>query len=174
MLDRLVELVIQFVDLFFFTRVVDQWERGIVLRFGKLARKVKPGLRFVAPFGIERLLLESVYARPAVLESQSLTTADGVSVVITPIVLFQVRDAAKLLLKSGGQEEAVVDAVAGVVTAHVTGAKWADLTTDEFRATVVADAAANARVWGIDIRNITWKDLVQTPTYRLIQETNHK
>lgn len=173
-LDRLVDLFVQFLHLFRFWAVVDQWEDGIVMTLGRERKKVKKGLNFVWPLGIDHVLTEAVYRRPAVLQSQSLTTADGVPVIITPIVFFRIKNARRLILKSGGHEEAIMAIVPGIVTGHVAGANWTDLAGDEFRQAVTSDSREAAREWGIDVIEVTWKDLVRTRTYRLIAEQNHQ
>ena len=175
----LFDILVMIVDWLVPFTVVDQWERGLVLTWGK-PRKVfwrrspvlKPGFHFVWPFKIERVVTEDVYDKVAMMPPQSLTTADGVGVAITPIVLYRVKNLRKVILKSGGHEEAIVDAVAGVIGENVMGVKWSDLTTEEFRATLKQSADERASHWGVEVLDVRFRDLVRTRTYRLLQE-NH-
>ncbi len=145
-----------------------------MFRFGMENRPLRKGLNWLIPFYIEKVATEVTYRRPVVLESQSLTTVDDIGVVITPIVTFQVMDARKLILESGGSEEAILSTVSGIVADHVTESAWEDLNTDEFREGVLESATELCDEYGLAILNITWKDLVRTRTYRIVQESNHK
>lgn len=174
MFDKLIDVVINFIDLFYFVRVVDAWERGIVLRLGQVHRNVRPGLVFHLPFGIERVVCEDVNDRVADnMPTQSLTTADGVGVVLTPLVVYAVKNVKRLVLRAGGKEEAVVDSVCGVISDHVARVNWADLHTEEFQQTVLSAANERASYWGVAIRAVAFKDLVKTRSLRIFNESRH-
>lgn len=167
MLDKLIELLVQFIELFYVWRICDQWERGVVLRFGKFNRLVKPGRLWVWPLGIERVLTEDTYQKVATLPTQSLTTADGKGVVLTPVLTYRVRNAKKVILQAGGHEEAVLAIVPGTVSELVSGGRWADLVTEEWRATVLSACQERAGEWGMQVLDVRFADLVQARTYRL-------
>lgn len=173
MFDKIVEFVVRFAELFYFWRIVDQWERGIVLRLGRAVRDAKPGVCWVWPLAIERVVVEDTYERPATLQVQSLTTADGVSVALSAVVVFKVQNARRVILKSGGHEEALLSVVPAVVATHVTGANWEDLTSDEFLATVTTDVRAEAKSWGIRVQSVRFANLVRARTLRLLAEQSH-
>ncbi len=78
--------------------VIDAYEEGVVLRFGKFKRVVKPGLRWVWPLGVEVVKFETVVRQTAYLDPQSLTSKDGKSVTISGIVTFCITDIRKFLL----------------------------------------------------------------------------
>ena len=62
--------------------VIDAYEEAVVLRLGKYHRNLDPGFHWLIPFGIERALSDEVVTRVVNLSSQSLTTQDGVPVVV--------------------------------------------------------------------------------------------
>jgi regulator of protease activity HflC (stomatin/prohibitin superfamily) len=173
MFDRLVDLFISFIDLFFVWNVVEEWQRGVVLRFGRPVRDVTPGLNWIWPLRIERIVTEDIYERPATLQVQSLTTADEQSVAMSVLVVFKVQNARRVILKSGGHEEALMSVVPAVVARHVTGANWSDLTTQEFWGTVTSDVRQEARAWGVKVLSVRFANLVKAPTLRLLQEQSH-
>jgi regulator of protease activity HflC (stomatin/prohibitin superfamily) len=168
-LDKLIDFLLSVVDLFYFTRVVDSWEKGVVLRFGRYKRTVGPGIHWVAPFMIERLISADVYARPFRLPPQSLTTADGVAVVVSAVVTCKVANVRKVLLDCGNHEEALADSLTGTIAQQVTGAAWSDLTTDEFWRTVTTATHERARKWGLKVIEVQPADVARCKSLRLFQ-----
>lgn len=173
MFDKLVDLALQFIELFFVCRIVDQWEKGVVLRFGRFHRLVKPGLVWVCPLSIERVILEDTYRKVANLVPQSLTTADGKGVILSAVVTYRIRDAKRVILHAGGHEEAIVAAVPGTIGELVMGSNWSDLNTEEFRATVTTTANAVAKGWGVEVEEVRFSNLVAARSLRLFAEQNH-
>lgn len=173
MLDRIIDFVVQFIELFFICRIVDQWERGLVLRFGRFQRLVKPGVVWTLPLGIDRVLKEDTYRKVAALPPQSLTTADGRSVIVSPVVTYRVRNAKKVILQAGGHEEAIVASVPGTIGKLVMAANYSDLNTEEFRSTVTSASDEEAREWGMEIEDVRFANLVAARSYRLFAEQNH-
>lgn len=165
--DRLVELALQFIDLFYVARVVDAWESGIVLRLGRFHRRVGPGLRWVLPLSLERLVTHPMTPDTVKLDAQSLTTADDVAVVVSAVVTWRVGDVKKLILKTNGHEQVLLDSATGVLADHVTGVTWKDLCTEEFRATITSAVQARARRWGIKVLEVQLKDVSRCPSLRL-------
>ncbi len=169
MFDKLVDVLLSCIDLFYFVRVVDEWEGGVVLRFGRYHRTVKPGWHFIWPFLIERLITQDMFPVPSKLDAQSLTTADGVAVVVSSVVTWKAHNVRKVLLECGGHEEALLDSVTGVLAQHVTGANWADLVTEEFRRTITTAVKERARKWGIKVLDVQMRDVARCESLRLFQ-----
>ena len=163
----LLELLLQFGKFFLPWCIVEQWESGVILRFGKFKRPAPPGFRLRWPLGVETLYTVDTYPRPARLPAQSLTTADGAEVVVSAVVTHRVANAKRVLLECGNAEEALIDSLTGVLAEHVTGASWADLTTREFWDTVRSDAQRKAKTWGIKILTVQPADVARCPSLRL-------
>jgi regulator of protease activity HflC (stomatin/prohibitin superfamily) len=174
MFDKLVETLIQFFDLFFFARIVDEWESGVVLRFGRYSRSVGPGWHLIVPLGVERLVTQDMYPAVAKLAVQSLTTADGFAVAVRALVTWRAQNARKVLLECGGAEEALVDSVTGVVARHVMGVNWRDLVSEEFAAMVTADVTKKAKTWGVKVLAVQLSDVVKCRTYRILDDKHAK
>lgn len=165
--DRLIEWLISIIDLFFFVRVVDTWEAGVVLRLGHFHRNAGPGWHFVAPFKIERLITTHTNRSTTRLDPQSLTTADGVAVVISAVVTWRVTSARKVLLECDGHQQVMLDSSTGVLAEFVTGVTWADLVTEEFRRTITSAVAQKAKKWGIKVIQVQLCDVTRCRSLRL-------
>jgi len=174
MFDKLVDLLIQFLDLFFFVRIVDEWESGVVLRFGRFHRLAGPGWRLIVPLGVERLITQDTYPVVSKLAVQSLTTADGFAVSVRALVTWRAQNVRKVLLECGGAEEALVDSVTGVVARNVMAVNWRDLVSEEFAKMVTSDVTRKARTWGVKVLAVQLSDVVKCRTYRIMGDRDGK
>lgn len=170
MFDRIVDFLLSIIGLFKFWAVVDQWERGIVVRLGRYNRMARPGFMWIWPFSVEHVLVEDTYKKVTHLHPQSLTTADGKSVVASAVVTYRVRNAKKVILTAGGHEEAIVASVPGTIGKFVMAANYTDLNTEEFRSTVTTACNEEASAWGMEIEEVRFANLVAARSYRLFAE----
>jgi regulator of protease activity HflC (stomatin/prohibitin superfamily) len=90
----------------FIFKVVKQYERGVILRFGKLVGTRNPGLNILIPF-IDQMTKVSLRITTMVLEPQEVITRDNVTVRVDAVVYFQVIDATKAVLSVEAYREAI-------------------------------------------------------------------
>lgn len=89
-------------------RIVKQYERGIVLRFGRLVGGVKnPGLNLIIPF-IDHMTKVSLRIVPYVLEPQEVITRDNVTVKVDAVVYFLVTDPVKAVINVEDYRQAII------------------------------------------------------------------
>src|SRR5574341_556499 len=77
--------------------IVEAWEGGIVLRFGKYNRTVAPGFHWKIPLcekPYEATTCETTWRSPA----QPLTTKDDISVTIMTVVRYQIENVKPYLI----------------------------------------------------------------------------
>ena len=78
-------------------RVVHQWERGVLLRFGKLVGIRNPGLNYIIPI-VNRMIKVDIRVMTVVLEPQEVITKDNVTIKVDAVVYFRVVDAEKAVI----------------------------------------------------------------------------
>ncbi|HEY2557376.1 MAG TPA: SPFH domain-containing protein, partial [Diaminobutyricibacter sp.] len=78
-------------------RVVKQYERGVVLRFGKLIGVREPGLRFIIPF-VDVMHKVSLRIVTLPIQSQGIITRDNVSVGVSAVAYYRVVDPVKSVI----------------------------------------------------------------------------
>lgn len=88
-------------------RIVKQYERGVVLRFGRLVRVRNPGFNLIIPF-VDRMTKVSLRIVPFVLEPQEVITKDNVTVRVDAVVYFMVIDPAKAVINVEGYQQAII------------------------------------------------------------------
>ncbi len=73
-------------------RIVWQYEKGLVFRFGKLRGERDPGLNFILPY-VDRMIKVDMRVETMVVEPQEVITRDNVTVQVDAVVYFRVVDA---------------------------------------------------------------------------------
>jgi len=86
--------IISFIALLSSVKIVNQSEKGIVLRLGKYQRTVGPGVNFIFPF-IEELIKIDVRERVINVEPQKVITKDNVTVTVDAVIYYKVVDPVK-------------------------------------------------------------------------------
>ncbi len=88
-------------------RVVKQYERGVVFRFGRLAGAREPGLNWIIPF-VDRMTKVSLRIVTTVLAPQEVITRDNVTVKVDAVVYFLVIDPVKAVVNVENYSEATI------------------------------------------------------------------
>lgn len=86
-------------------RVVKQWERGIVLRFGRYVSIRSPGLNWMIPY-VERMTKVDTRVETMVVDPQEVITKDNVTVQVDAVVYFQVVNPEDAVMKVMDYEQA--------------------------------------------------------------------
>jgi len=88
-------------------RVVKQYERGVLLRLGRLVGMRNPGLNLIIPF-IDQLTKVSLRVNTTVLEPQEVITKDNVTVRVDAVVYFQVMEPIKAIINVENYKQATI------------------------------------------------------------------
>ena len=88
-------------------RVVKQYERGIILRFGRLAGVRDPGLNVIIPL-VDRMTKVDLRIRTTVLEPQEIITRDNVTVRVDAVVYYMVIDPVKAVINVEDYQQAAI------------------------------------------------------------------
>jgi regulator of protease activity HflC (stomatin/prohibitin superfamily) len=99
-MDPIAILVIIIVAVVFITvsaglKIITQFEKGLIERFGKFDRMAEPGLRWIVPF-IERIKRVDMREQVADVPPQEVITMDNVVVTVDAVVYYQPTDPVKL------------------------------------------------------------------------------
>src|SRR3954447_17654921 len=142
-------------------RQVQQYERGVVLRFGRLLPAVRqPGLRTIVPFA-DRMRKVSIQTVVLDVPSQSTITRDNVTIGVDAVVYFRVDDPVRAVIKVQNYVQATSQ-VAQTSLRSVIGR--ADLDTllsdrDRINGELKDVIDAPTEEWGISIDRVEIKDI---------------
>src|SRR5512136_259746 len=79
-------------------KIVRQYERGVVLRFGRLIRTRDPGFNLIIPI-VDRMIKVDLRVVTMVVEPQVVITKDNVTIKVDAVVYFMVKDPVKAVLQ---------------------------------------------------------------------------
>jgi regulator of protease activity HflC (stomatin/prohibitin superfamily) len=79
-------------------RIVKQYERGVVFRFGRIIKPLDPGFRWVLPL-VDRVVIVSTRIVAADVPDQDVITRDNVSLKVNAVVYFRVVDPIKAVIE---------------------------------------------------------------------------
>ena len=88
-------------------RIVKQYERGVVLRFGRLVGLRTPGFNVIMPV-VDRMTKVSLRIATTVLEPQEVITRDNVTVKVDAVVYYMVIDPIKAVINVENYREATI------------------------------------------------------------------
>jgi len=86
-------------------KIVKQWERGVVLRFGRYVNTRSPGLNVIIPY-IDRMTKLDTRVETMVVEPQEVITNDNVTVQVDAVIYFQVVNPESAFMKVMNYEQA--------------------------------------------------------------------
>jgi membrane protease subunit HflK len=166
--DRIMDWIEALISYFQFLFVIDQYDMGVVLRFGKYNRTVGPGLHFMYPWGIEETLEDTVVRTTSYLETQTVTTADDKSVNITAILVYKIGNIKRWLLEVDDAEEALHDMTYGIISELAETKTWAELMKPPFMEEVTELVQEEAISWGARVEAVKLSDRVASKSLRLM------
>jgi len=88
-------------------RIVKQYERGVVLRFGRLVGTRNPGFNVIIPF-IDRMIKVNLRIVTMVLDPQEVITRDNVTVRVDAVVYFAPIDPVKAVINVEDYRQAII------------------------------------------------------------------
>jgi regulator of protease activity HflC (stomatin/prohibitin superfamily) len=76
-------------------RILREYERGVVFRLGRLIPQRGPGLQWLLPLGIDRMIKVPLRVVTLDIPPQDVITRDNVSIKVNAVVYFRVKDPVK-------------------------------------------------------------------------------
>lgn len=141
-------------------KVINQYERGVVLTLGKFTGLREPGLRVIVPV-FQRMIRVDMRTTPMDIPKQEVITGDNVTVGVDAVVYFRVIDAPKSVLENSNfyastaqTAQAALRDVAGQVDLDDLLSKR-DKISQEIKAIVDAETDH----WGVDIQGVKLQNI---------------
>ncbi len=147
--------VVAIVLLFSFLKVINQYERGVVLTLGKYTGLRQPGLTIIVPI-IQRIVKVDVRTNTIDIPKQEVITQDNVTVNVDAVVYFRVTNAEKAILEvtnfiyasSQFAQAALRDVTGNVELDSLLGKR------DEVSAQIKDIVDKQTDKWGIDVESV--------------------
>ncbi len=142
-------------------RIINQYERGVVFRLGKVQGGVKqPGLRIIIPI-IDQMRKVAMRTITLPIETQKIITKDNVSIDVAAVAYYQIVDPIKAIVEIENVVAATYQ-IAQTTVRNVVGQTSLDhvlseTTTLNEKVKAILDQATEK--WGIYVSNVELKDI---------------
>lgn len=173
LLDKLIEVLLQFLDRILPAYVVKQYEAAVHFRWGKFLKVTSPGLHWKIPIA-DDVDHHIVATTTLTLPAQSVTTIDGVSVVVKAHVKYAVTDVAVYGTVVTDAIDALSDVTCGIIHEAMRKFTWEDARAADLSSKFTKAAKLEAKQWGISVNRVTVTDLAQMRSIRLFNEGSGK
>ena len=141
-------------------RVINQYERGVILTLGKYTGTYHPGLRWIL-VGFQRMIKVDMRITTVDIPRQEAITKDNVPVGINAVVYFKVQNAEDAVLKIEDYRYATSQYALAAMRDIVGGLELDTLLTE--RESIAADIKKvvdeQTDPWGIDVTAIKMQDI---------------
>ncbi|MEV4049733.1 slipin family protein [Amycolatopsis sp. NPDC049688] len=141
-------------------RIVKQYEQGVLFRLGRVIGVREPGLRLIIPVvDILRRVPLRIITMP--IQSQGIITRDNVSVDVSAVAYFRVRDAVKSVVAIENVY-AAIDQIAQTTLRKVVGQHTLDETlseTDSINVDIRRILDVTTLDWGVEVTLVELKDI---------------
>ena len=141
-------------------RVVQQYQRGVHFRLGRVIGVREPGLRLIIPI-IDRLWRVSMRIVTMPIQSQGIITRDNVSVDIAAVAYFRVIDARKSVVVIENVN-AAIDQIAQTTLRNVVGQHSLDevlAQTEKINGSIRQILDTTTVEWGVEVTLVELKDI---------------
>ncbi|MFL5830947.1 MAG: slipin family protein [Solirubrobacteraceae bacterium] len=142
-------------------RILKQYERGVQFRLGKVKDGARgPGLIFITPFA-DRVRRVSLRIVTMPIQSQGIITKDNVSVDVSAVAYFRIRDAVRSVVAIEDVNEAISQ-IAQTTLRAVVGRHTLDETlseTDKINQDIRAILDVQTEEWGVEVTVVELKDI---------------
>jgi regulator of protease activity HflC (stomatin/prohibitin superfamily) len=141
-------------------RIVQQYERGVVFRFGRVIGVRDPGFTLIIPVAdVLRHVSLRIVTRP--IQSQGIITHDNVSVDVSAVAYYRVVDAVKAVVAIENVQTAI-DQIAQTTLRKVVGQHTLDETlaeTDKINVDIRRILDDVTTDWGVEVTLVELKDI---------------
>jgi regulator of protease activity HflC (stomatin/prohibitin superfamily) len=142
-------------------RIVQQYERGVVFRLGKVRKEVKqPGLSIIIPLvDVMRKVNMRTITMP--IPSQKVITRDNVSIDVAAVAYYNVVDAVKALVQIDNVMVAI-NQISQTTVRNIVGQHPLDevlSSTDKINEQVMTILESTVEQWGVQLTRVELKDI---------------
>jgi len=142
-------------------RIAQEYERGVLFRLGRYAGLRGPGLFWIIPFGIDRVVIVDNRTRTVSAEQQETITRDSVTIKVNAVLWYRVTDAERSVINVSQAPSAVYQlALTGL--RNIIGQHDLDEVLqerDKINSLLKEFIAPSTAPWGIQVERFEMKDV---------------
>lgn len=154
-------IVVAIVILWFFViKVINQYERGVIFRLGRVQDAKGPGIRVVVPI-IDRLVKVGMRIVTLPVQSQKIITKDNVSIDVAAVAYYHVIDPVKAVVEIENVQSAIYQ-IAQTTVRNVVGQNGLDevlSNTAKINEAIKVILDKTGEQWGVFVDTVELKDI---------------
>jgi len=142
-------------------RIINEYERGVLFRLGRLLPVKGPGLRFIIPFGVDRLVKVDLRTVTLEVQAQEVITLDNVTVKVNAVIYYRVVEANHAITRVLSYNNATSQ-IAQTTLRSVLGQSSLDellANREKINATLQRIIDEQTEPWGIKVSTVEVKDV---------------
>jgi regulator of protease activity HflC (stomatin/prohibitin superfamily) len=142
-------------------RVLQQYQRGLVFRLGRYQSTREPGLTWIIPLGIERLVIVDVRVMTQDIEPQETMTNDNVPVKVRAVVWFSVVNSQRAIIEVANYEDAVRQTALTTLRSVIGQHSLDELLKEQDKLSTMLGNTIDkvTEPWGIAVERVQIKDV---------------
>lgn len=141
-------------------RVIQQYEKGVVFRLGKIRSEKNPGFRFIIPL-IDNLRKVSLRIVTMPVPAQKIITKDNVSIDVAAVAYYRVKNATKSLIAIQNVDSAI-NQIAQTTVRNIVGQFMLDQVLSEtvkINEKIKEIIDVHTEAWGVEVTTVEIKDI---------------
>jgi regulator of protease activity HflC (stomatin/prohibitin superfamily) len=145
--------------------IARQWERAVVLRFGKLQSIRGPGMFFVIPFVDNVAAWLDQRIQTTQFAAEQALTADSVPANIDAVLFWQVHDVERAALEISDYREAILRVAQTTLREMIGASSLSSMLTERKRsdARLREEIGQKTREWGVSVLSVEIRDVAIPP-----------
>lgn len=143
------------------TKIVKQWERGVVLRFGRYIGTRSPGINFIIPY-VDRMFRVDTRVETMVVEPQEVITNDNVTVQVDAVIYFQVVNPEDAVMEVMDYEQATTQIALTTLRSVLGQSELDELLAHRDRINELLQQIIDEHTepWGVQVTAVEVKDVL--------------
>jgi len=170
MFDKLIELLVSWAEYLLPIGIIADYQEGVLLRWGKFKRVLKPGRYFKYPL-IDQVMEQHITVTTLSLPAQSLYTQDKTNIVVKGVIKYKIADIKVFMLEVFDATDAIADMTQAIIKEVIINSTLDNCLGNEIDNTITKKARVEAKKWGVEIKQVTLTDIAPIRSYRLISDT---
>lgn len=169
MLDRLFDILIAIWDHLCPVNIVNKFDKGVHLRFGRFLRVLEPGLKWKLPF-CDTFIIHWAEDDTISLPSQKLTTKDGKTVSVRGTILYHIDDIQKFALDVNDAQQAICDVAMGLIAENIIQSNYEETVSTQIMNEISKQVRRDCKKWGVYIEYVKIIDLSLSRSFNIFKE----
>lgn len=171
-LDKIIEFLLNLIDKIIPVFVILPYQKAVLYWCGKYVKTIGEGIHWKFPF-LHTYDKHTFVTTTLTIPTQSLTTKDGLQVVVKSVVKYKIDDIKLFILEVYDSVDAISDTTQCIIKEQITERNWKDCSDNELDNLITKKLRVEVKRWGINVEKVTLTDIGLIRSIRLFNEQIH-